>query len=312
MIADPQSFPSGMKSVGDYIHSLGLKYGVYSSAGNFTCQGRAGSLYFEDVDAADFASWGVDYLKYDNCFNQGVHAIERYPRMRDALNKTGRPIFYSVCNWGLEYTTLWGPETGNSWRTTVDIKGIWPSIQYNFIVNDESPYIAGAGSWNDPDMLEIGNGWLSEDQEKTHFALWSIAKAPLILGCDLDKISNESLAIITNQELIEINQDSLGVQGTCRVNCLVSDVSAGKPQVYSGPLSNGDIAVVVTNWAMFDHGEFSFDLGLIASSSSATGVIVRDLWTHTDLGTFSGNFTIDKIPAFGSHAFRLRQPSSVD
>ena len=139
MIADPQSFPSGMKSVGDYIHSLGLKYGVYSSAGNFTCQGRAGSLYFEDIDAADFASWGVDYLKYDNCYNQGVPAIERYPRMRDALNKTGRPIFYSVCNWGLEYTTLWGPETGNSWRTTVDIKGIWPSIQYNFIVNDESP-----------------------------------------------------------------------------------------------------------------------------------------------------------------------------
>lgn len=109
MVPDPETFPSGMKAVGDYIHSLGLKYGIYSSAGNYTCQGRAGSLYHEEVDAQDFANWGVDYLKYDNCFNQDVPAIVRYPAMRDALNKTGRPIFYSICNWGLENTTEWGP-----------------------------------------------------------------------------------------------------------------------------------------------------------------------------------------------------------
>lgn len=211
MVPDPETFPSGMKVLGDYIHQKGLKFGVYSSAGNYTCEGRAGSLYHEDVDAADWASWGVDYLKYDNCFNENVPAIVRYPRMRDALNKTGRPIFYSVCNWGYEDTVKWGPETGNSWRTTVDIKGIWASIQYNFRTNAYHPEIAGPGAWNDPDMLEIGNGWLTLDQEKTHFALWSIVKAPLIIGCDLDKISPESLAILTNKELIAINQDSEGV-----------------------------------------------------------------------------------------------------
>lgn len=189
MIPDPKTFPGGMKALGDYIHERGLKFGVYSSAGNYTCEGRAGSLYHEEIDAMDWASWGVDYLKYDNCFNENVPAIVRYPRMRDALNKTGRPIFYSICNWGYENTVEWGPKTGNSWRTTMDIKGIWASIQYNFLVNSERPEIAGKGAWNDPDMLEIGNGWLPLDQEKTHFALWSIVKAPLILGCDLDKIS---------------------------------------------------------------------------------------------------------------------------
>lgn len=200
-----------MKAMGDYIHSKGLKYGIYSSAGNLTCQGRAGSLYHEDVDAMDFASWGVDYLKYDNCYNQDVPARIRYPAMRDALNKTGRPIFYSICNWGLEDTWEWGPETGNSWRTTVDIKDIWPSIVHNFINNAEHPEIAGPGAWNDPDMLEIGNGWLTYEQEKTHFALWAAVKAPLILGCDLDKITNQTLEIITNTELIAINQDPLGI-----------------------------------------------------------------------------------------------------
>jgi len=148
---------------------------------------------------------GVDYLKYDNCFNENVPATVRYPAMRDALNKTGHPIFYSICNWGYEETVNWGPETGNSWRTTMDIKGMWASIQYNFRVNAYHPEIAGPGSWNDPDMLEIGNNYLTLDQERTHFALWSIVKAPLIIGCDLDKVSPDSFAILTNQELIAIN-----------------------------------------------------------------------------------------------------------
>jgi len=189
MQADPLTFPSGMKSLADYIHAKGLKFGLYSSAGNLTCEGRAGSLYNEEIDAATWASWGVDYLKYDNCFNENVPATVRYPAMRDALNKTGHPIFYSICNWGYEETVNWGPETGNSWRTTMDIKGMWASIQYNFRVNAYHPEIAGPGSWNDPDMLEIGNNYLTLDQERTHFALWSIVKAPLIIGCDLDKVS---------------------------------------------------------------------------------------------------------------------------
>ena len=161
MQADPKSFPSGMKASGDYIHSKGLKFGIYSSAGTYTCEGRAGSLGNEDIDAQTWASWGVDYLKYDNCFNHNVPAIVRYPAMRDALNKTGRPIFYSICNWGMEDTVEWGPETGNSWRTTQDIKAIWPSIEYNFRWNSARPDIARPGAWNDPDMLEVGNNWLT-------------------------------------------------------------------------------------------------------------------------------------------------------
>jgi alpha-galactosidase len=307
MIPDPQTFPSGMRALGDYIHSKGLKFGVYSSAGNYTCEGRAGSLYHEDVDAADWASYGVDYLKYDNCYNENVPATVRYPSMRDALNKTGRPIFYSICNWGNEGTVNWGKETGNSWRTTMDIKAIWPSIQYNFRVNSEHPEIAGPGGWNDPDMLEIGNDWLTLDQEKTHFALWSIVKAPLILGCDLDKISPESFAIISNKELIDINQDALGVQGTCKVSCSAYDIYKGTPQVYSGPLANGDTAVVVVNWGLFDYGEFEFDLGVVSAVQNGESVVVRDLFAHQDLGTFSGTVKIAGIPAYGSHAFRLRK-----
>lgn len=299
-----------MKAIGDYIHSKGLKYGVYSSAGNWTCQGRAGSLYHEEIDAQDWANWGVDYIKYDNCYNQDVPALVRYPAMRDALNKTGRPMFYSICNWGNEETVNWGPETGNSWRTTMDIKAIWPSIQYNFRINSLHPEIAGPGAWNDPDMLEIGNDWLTLEQEKTHFALWSIVKAPLILGCDLDKISPESLAIITNQELIDINQDPLGIQASCKLTCGSYDIFNSDPQVFAGPLSNGDIAVVVVNWSMSDHGEFEFDLETVGVDTNGGSVVVRDLWKHEDIGTAQGTIKVDSIPAYGSHAFRLRHITS--
>jgi alpha-galactosidase len=132
LIPDRVHFPSGMNSVSDYIHEKGLKFGIYSSAGTKTCAGRAGSLYYETVDAQDFADWGVDYLKYDNCYNDGVPATIRYPTMRDALAATGRDIFYSTCNWGEEHTWKWAPQTANSWRTTQDIFDGWASIEYNF------------------------------------------------------------------------------------------------------------------------------------------------------------------------------------
>ena len=132
LIPDRVHFPSGMNSVSDYIHEKGLKFGIYSSAGTKTCAGRAGSLYYETVDAQDFADWGVDYLKYDNCYNDGVPATIRYPTMRDALVATGRDIFYSTCNWGEEHTWKWAPQTANSWRTTQDIFDGWASIEYNF------------------------------------------------------------------------------------------------------------------------------------------------------------------------------------
>jgi alpha-galactosidase len=158
-------FPSGMKSLGDYLHSLGLKFGIYSSAGTMTCAKRAGSLGYETIDAEDYASWGVDYLKYDNCFNQKVPATERYPAMRDALNSTGRPIFYSICNWGEEATTSWAPKVGNSWRTTQDIADFWTSMEFNFRENMAGRERSGSGGWNDPDMLEVGVGGLTHTEE---------------------------------------------------------------------------------------------------------------------------------------------------
>lgn len=196
-----------MKALGDYLHDKGLKFGLYSSAGTNTCEGRAGGIDYEMIDAADYASWGVDYLKYDNCFNLKRPANERYTAMRDALNATGRPIFYSICNWGEDGTHEWGPETGNSWRTTWDIKDFWLSIEYNFRVNAYHQDVSGPGGWADPDMLEIGNGGLTLEEEKTHFALWAVSKAPLIIGTDLTKIAFESLMIIKNKELIAVNQD---------------------------------------------------------------------------------------------------------
>lgn len=182
-----------MKHLADYVHSKGLLFGLYSSAGILTCQARAGSLDHEHQDAMDYASWGVDYLKYDNCGSWGRPAIERYTAMRDALNQTGRPIFYSICNWGDEQTATWAPKTGNSWRTTTDIDNSFTSMMNNFFRNNLDRYAAGPGGWNDPDMLEVGvhnqDGYgMTIDEEKTHFALWAIMKAPLIIGADLRNI----------------------------------------------------------------------------------------------------------------------------
>ena len=184
-IVDDVAFPDGMKVLGDFIHDKGLKFGIYSCAGTMTCAGRAGSLYHEEIDAMDWASWGVDYLKYDNCYNAKVPGTIRYTAMRDALAATGRDIFYSLCNWGEEDSWRWAPSIGNSWRTTFDIFDDFASVEYNFKESQKHFERSGPGAWNDPDMLEIGNGGLTHEEEKTHFALWAMAKAPLIIGCDL-------------------------------------------------------------------------------------------------------------------------------
>jgi len=210
---DPKAFPSGMKSLADYVHSLGLKFGLYSDAGTHTCGGRPGSLGYEKIDASTYASWGVDYLKYDNCNNQNIPPEQRYPTMRDALNASGRPIFFSMCEWGVDNPALWAPKVGNSWRTTGDIGDNWGSMTSNLDSNDRWAKYAAPGGWNDPDMLEVGNGGMTTEEYKSHFSLWCLAKAPLLIGCDVSKMSNDTLQILTNKEAIAINQDPLGVQG---------------------------------------------------------------------------------------------------
>jgi alpha-galactosidase len=179
IVEDKTRFPSGMKALADYIHSKGLKFGVYSDAGEYTCQHRPGGLNHEKSDANSYASWGVDYLKYDNCYNDNLPPQPRYEAMRDALNATGRPIYYSLCEWGVEDPATWAGNVGNSWRTTNDISDNWNSMTSNLDLNDKWASYAGPGQWNDPDMLEVGNGGMTNEEYKSHFSLWALIKSPL-------------------------------------------------------------------------------------------------------------------------------------
>ena len=301
-----------MKSLGDYLHSKGLKFGVYSSAGTKTCQGRAGSLGYEQIDAQDYASWGVDYLKYDNCFNQNLPSLTRYPAMRDALNATGRPIFYSLCQWGEEKTTHWAPQVANSWRTTQDIANFWNSLEYNFRLNLVGREAAGPGGWNDPDMLEVGNGGLTLEEEKTHFSLWAISKAPLIIGCDLSKVSAESLAILMNEEVIAINQDPGSEQAQCQQGCGWWNSIIRRPSIYSSRMSNGDVVAAIVNWRGTHYSDFKFKLSLIGIVPlPGYKVQVRDLNLHQNIATFEDKYDaasvhITNLPAHGHKLYRFK------
>ena len=213
ILPDPKTFPNGIKPLADYAHSKGLKFGLYSDAGFYTCEKRVGSLNYEEIDAKTYAQWGVDYLKYDNCFNNGEPSLQRYKIMGDALSNSGRNIFFSICNWGLEDVSTWGKKIGNSWRTTEDITDSWKSMIRIIDINNKYYEYASPGGWNDPDMLEVGNGGMSNDEYRVHFGLWAISKAPLIIGCDIINMTKEIKDILTNPEVIAINQDSLGQQG---------------------------------------------------------------------------------------------------
>ena len=213
IIPDPKTFPNGIKKLVDYAHSKGLKFGIYSDAGILTCAHRPGSLGYEYIDAKTYAYWNVDYLKYDNCHNNKVNSKKRYKKMRNALKKSGKDIFYSICNWGLDDVVKWGKNIGNSWRTTLDIKDNWKTMIRIIDINNKYYKYSGPGGWNDPDMLEVGNGGMTSEEYKVHFGLWSLCKAPLLIGCDITKMTQETIDILTNPEVIAINQDKLGKQG---------------------------------------------------------------------------------------------------
>ena len=239
---DPVKFPGGIKGVADHVHSLGLKLGIYGDAGTKTCAGYPGSLGHEEIDARTWAAWGVDYLKYDNCSNQsdGSQAdyIARYTAMRRALDATGRTIVYSMCEWGTSQPWTWAAGVANLWRTTGDISDTWPSIRSNIAQNAPLARYAGPGHWNDPDMLEIGNGGMTPTEYRTHQSMWAMMAAPLIIGTDLRTASADTLAILGNQEIIAVDQDRLGVQGS-----IVSD--ADGLMVLDKPLAGGDHAIAL-------------------------------------------------------------------
>ncbi|KAJ6296512.1 hypothetical protein OIU78_024376 [Salix suchowensis] len=275
LVPKTSTFPSGIKALADYIHGKGLKLGIYSDAGSQTCsRTMPGSLGHEEHDARTFASWGVDYLKYDNCNNDGTSPTERYPVMSKALLNSGRPIFFSLCEWGQEDPATWAPDVGNSWRTTGDISDNWDSMTSRADQNDEWASYAAPGGWNDPDMLEVGNGGMTTEEYRSHFSIWAIAKAPLLIGCDVRTMSNETLEILSNKEVIEVNQDKLGVQGK-KVK------KNGDLEVWAGSLSNKKVAVVLWNRCSSRATVTAYwsDIGL----ESTTTVSARDLWARAAL-----------------------------
>ncbi|XP_058007905.1 alpha-galactosidase 3 isoform X2 [Hevea brasiliensis] len=272
LVPDPKTFPSGIKALADYVHGKGLKLGIYSDAGIFTCQVRPGSLYHEKDDADLFASWDVDYLKYDNCYNLGIEPKKRYPPMRDALNATGRTIFYSLCEWGVDDPALWAGKVGNSWRTTDDINNSWASMTTLADLNDKWAAYAGPGGWNDPDMLEVGNGGMTYQEYRAHFSIWALMKAPLLIGCDVRNMTAETYEILTNEEVIAINQDPLGVQGR-KVYTAGTD---GCLQVWAGPLSGNRLVVAL--WNRCSKAATVTAKWNVLGLESGTSVSVRNLW----------------------------------
>lgn len=291
---DRERFPSGLKALGDYIHSKGLKFGIYSDAGTKTCGGRPGSQGHEYQDAMQYARWGVDYLKYDWCSTGVRNAEEAYALMSDALRATGRPIVFSLCEWGNSKPWLWASKIGNLWRTTGDITDKWEGKHgYSWGVlsiadmNEPLWPYAGPGYWNDPDMLEVGNGGLTDVQYRSHFSLWAMMAAPLIAGNDVANMSPETRAILLNRDVIAVNQDPLGKQGH-RI------AKNGDLEVWSKPMSDGGRAVLLFNRSTKTAriGTDWTALGLPAS----VRMQVRDLWAHKDLGAIARRFEAEVAP----------------
>jgi alpha-galactosidase len=299
---DPLHFPNGIQPVADYVHGLGLKLGIYGDRGTETCGHKAGSAGYEAQDAMTFASWGVDYLKYDNCPDPGPNpgpTIEpQYQTMRDALDGTGRPIVFSVCAWSFYE---WATALGNLQRTTTDITNTWDSIVANLKSNRAVAAYGGPNHWMDPDMLEVGNsdngaGPVTDLEYQSHFALWSLTNAPLIAGNDLRNMSDATKATLTNKEVIALNQDAFGLPG-------VEVRESGDQSVWAKPLNaNGARGVVLFN-AGADPADVTVSFAEIGlGPGSAT---VRDLLAGADLGTFKDSYTATAIPSHGTATLKI-------
>lgn len=294
-----RKFPD-MKALAHYVHSKGLKLGIYSSPGPNTCAGYEGSYGHEEQDARTYAAWGIDYLKYDWCGARILYTDEEmravYQIMGDALIKTKRPIVYSLCQYGRNDVWKWGPDVGgNLWRTTGDIRDAWDSMtRIGFSQNELAPY-ASPGHWNDPDMLEIGNGAMSEMEYKLHMSLWSILAAPLLAGNDLRSMSPEILAILTNREVIAVDQDKLGKQG-------VQVWKSGDQEIWKRELAGGAQAVAFFNRSA-EAAKISVkwaDIGIEGKRR------LRDLWLHQDVAWPGPEYSAT-VPGHGVVMLRLKK-----
>jgi alpha-galactosidase len=294
-----KKFPD-MKALADYVHKKGLKLGIYSSPGPNTCAGYEGSYGHEEQDAMTYARWGIDYLKYDWCGARTLYTDEEMPaiyqKMGDALLKTGRPIVYSLCQYGRFDVWKWGPEVGgNLWRTTGDIRDTWDSMTGIGFRQNELAQYAKPGHWNDPDMLEIGNGGMTDAEYRTHMSLWAMLAAPLLAGNDLRSMTKETLAILTNREVIAVDQDRLGKQGS-------RAWKSGDFEIWTRDLSGGAKAVAVFNRAK-DEVNVTIkwaDLGITKKKT------VRDLWLHQNVAA-NGPEHAATVAGHGVLMFRVSQ-----
>jgi len=287
IVADPARFPSGIKALADYVHGKGLKLGIYTDAGTGTCEKRPGSLNHEVQDAKTYASWGIDYVKIDWCNAEGLEPEVQYAKLRDALANSGRPIVFSICNWGVKTPWRWGPATGNLWRTTGDINDTYERMSLIGFGQNGLEKFAGPGHWNDPDMLEVGNGGMKRDEYRTHMALWALLAAPLLAGNDLRNMSPETKDLLLNSEVLAVDQDVKGVQGH-RV------WEEGPLEIWVKPLADGSHAV-----GLFNRSEsatkMTLDFKSIGAPASAK---LRDLLDHQDLGTVQNSYSAE-VPKHG-------------
>lgn len=301
------NFPD-MKSLANYVHHLGLKLGIYSSPGPKTCGNYEGSYGHERQDANTYAGWGVDYLKYDLCSYMSIMKLhdthqdpqkavdmmkQAYSTMHQALVATHRPIVYSLCEYGVGSVWEWGPTVGgNLWRTTDDIRDTYRSMALIGFSQAGLEKFAGPGHWNDPDMLEVGNGGMTPDEYRTQMSLWAILAAPLIAGNDLTRMDDTTKGILMNTEVIAVDQDRLGLQGH----------RVGPPQIWAKPLSGGAVAVALFNYVTDDEAE---PLTLRFKEVGFNGPVhVRDLWAHRDLGVLQRSYTVT-VPQGGAVMLRV-------
>jgi alpha-galactosidase len=293
-----KKFPD-MKALADYVHSKGLKIGIYSSPGPKTCGGYEGSFGHEKADAEMYAKWGIDYLKYDWCSASAIYKDTDmrpvYQVMGDALRATGRPILFSLCQYGREDVWTWGAKVGgNSWRTTGDISDNWKSMStIGFKQLAIAPY-AKVGHWNDPDMLEIGNGGMSDDEYRTHMTLWSMLRAPLLAGNDIRSMTDATKSILLNKEVIAIDQDPLGAPAQMAK-------TDGEVEIWERPLKGKATAL-----AFFNKGDQPANVKLEWSEARLKKPKKeRDLWAHSDVKLSSDGYSAT-IPPHGTVLLKLQ------
>jgi len=315
LIADPKKFPHGLKALADYIHSKGLKFGVYNCAGTKTCAGYPGTRGYEYQDARFYASQDVDYLKFDWCYTDGINAKEAYTTMSKALHAAGRPIVFSLCEWGSNKAWEWADSVGHLWRTTGDIYACYDGTHkidnwtancalHIMDMNAGLRKYAGPGHWNDPDMLEVGNG-MTAAEDRTHFSIWCMMAAPLIAGNDLRKMNAETKTILTNKEAIAIDQDPLGIQG-------FRYAAKDSLETWFKPLNDGNWAVCFLNRSMqpqkIDFNWKDEDVNDTLSSrqlnAMGTTYTITDVWAKKNLSTTAKAFSAS-VPAHDVIMLRL-------